>query len=90
MKHVSYNSYDFRNVEVVPVIASFDSLGHIKPLYVRIGENAWRVDSYWEKYSTFDIVSFNCRVSYEEYVQNLLLTYYAREAVWTIPKYNDK
>ena len=35
---VSYTSYDYAPVEIIPVIASFDSEGHIRPLYVRIGE----------------------------------------------------
>ena len=36
MPIVSYTSYDYKSMKVVPVIASFDTEGHIKPLYVRI------------------------------------------------------
>lgn len=34
---------------VIPVIASFDAEGRVKPLYVRIGELSLKVHSSWLK-----------------------------------------
>lgn len=42
---ISFNSYDYERVKCVPVIASFDSDGHIMPLYVRINGQPFKVES---------------------------------------------
>lgn len=85
-KQVSYNSHDYTSVEVVPVIASFDSEGRIAPLYVRIDGTAYRVKSYWIKSSFANSVSFNCQVMDGDYLKPVLLTYFQDETLWTIPK----
>ena len=35
-KIVSYTNFDYEPTSIIPVIASFDSQGHISPLWVRI------------------------------------------------------
>lgn len=83
---VSYNSYDYERVKCVPVIASFDSDGHIMPLYVRINGQPFKVDSYWVKntFTKYDF-EFNCKVTDGERLIPLALTYHQAERVWTIP-----
>lgn len=82
--HVSNKSYDHIKNDIVSVIASFDSEGHIRPLYVRIGEEALKVRSSWLKPSFPGIFEFNCQVIDGEYIKPLILTYHPRESVWTI------
>lgn len=82
----SYTSFDYLPVTAVPVIASFDSEGHIKPLYVRIGEYSCRVHSFWIKNTFSNITEFNCQIEDNGHLKPVLLTFYQRECVWTIPK----
>lgn len=42
-KSVSYSSFDYKPVDIIPVIASFDSDGHIAPLYVRIEGESYKM-----------------------------------------------
>lgn len=83
---VSYTSYDYAPVSIVPVIASFDSEGHIKPLYVRICGEPYKIHSSWLKQSFADIFEFHCKVMDDDCLKPLVLTYHTRENVWTIPK----
>lgn len=53
---ISQNSYDCSGLIKVPVIASFDAEGHIKPLYVRIGEESLKIHSSWKKPATFGFI----------------------------------
>lgn len=83
---VSRTSYDHDSCCITPVIASFDSDGHIKPLYVRIGENAFKIHSSWLKPSYPGIMIYHCKVIDGDCLKPLTLTYHQRESVWTIPK----
>ena len=44
---VSYTNFDYKPVDIVPVIASFSSEGRIAPLYVRIKGESYKIASYW-------------------------------------------
>lgn len=83
---VSYNSYDFSNVILVQVIASFDTEGHIAPLYVRIDGISLKVHSFWLK-PAFSNPVFQCQVIDNDVLKPLVLTYHPVESVWTIPKH---
>ena len=83
---VSYTSFDYRPVHIVPVIASFDTDGHMKPLYVRINGESYKVSSCWTKTTFENAVEFTCKVIVGDYLKPLSLTYYRREGMWTIPK----
>ena len=84
--YVSKTSYDFYNVDIVSVIASFDTDGHVKPLYVRINENSLKVESSWLKPSFRGTLEFQCKVVDNNCLKPLILTYHQAEYVWTIPK----
>lgn len=84
---ISNNAYDFTNSHVVSVIASFDTHGHIRPLYVRIGEDSLKIISCWMKPAFLHTCIYNCQVNDNGTIKPLVLTYYMRESVWTIPKY---
>lgn len=69
---------------VVSVIASFDSEGHVKPLYVRIGEQSLKVKSSWLQPSTNSTLEFHCNVIDGDTVKPIILLYRRYETVWLI------
>uniref|UniRef100_UPI004056E906 hypothetical protein n=1 Tax=Acetatifactor sp. TaxID=1872090 RepID=UPI004056E906 len=81
-----YVSFAYSPVTFVPVIASFDTDGHIRPLYVRINGISMKVDSYYERTMFSNTIEFNCKVIDNDYLKPVLLTYYQAERVWSIPK----
>lgn len=82
-------SYCGDPVEVVPVIASYDTEGRVKPLYVRISDNEYKIESCWIKPSIAgNNLDFNCSLSRDNRIYKVVLTYHIRETTWTIPKYN--
>lgn len=83
----SYTSYDYKPVDIVSVIASFDTLGHIKPLWVRIGSSAYKVESCWRTSGQYSrIVSFNCRLKDRDCLRPLTLSYHQVEGMWTMDR----
>ena len=84
-KRVSYTSFDYKPVTIVPVIASFDSEGHIAPLYVRINGEAYKIHSFWVSCTFRNIVDFKCKVIDGDSIKPLSLTFYRDEGMWTIP-----
>lgn len=83
---ISYTSFDHAPVTIVPVIASFDSEGHIRPLYIRIGEEPLKVHSFWVKPTFVNLIEFKCKVIDGDCLKPLAITYHQAECVWTIPK----
>lgn len=86
MQKVSYTSFDYAPVDIVPVIASFDAQGHIAPLYVRINGIALKIESFWISSTFHNIVDFKCKVSDNGYLKPLALSFHQQEGMWTIPK----
>lgn len=86
-KLVSYRSFDYLPADPVPVIASFDTEGHIVPLYVRLQGDACKVDSYWFSDKYAGITEYHCKIKDGGYLRALLLTYYHTERIWTIPRH---
>jgi len=80
-------SYGGDPIELVPVIASYDTEGRIKPLYVRIKDERYKVISYWVKSSFSNNIDFNVTLSKDDRIYKLILTYHIRETTWSIPKY---
>lgn len=85
-QHVSYVDDNIRADKSVSVIATFDSEGHVKPLYVRMGDVSLKVANSWISSSRFDVIEYQCQVEDGEYLKPLTLTYYTRETVWRTPK----
>lgn len=84
--YVSRTSFDYKPVTIVPVIASFDTDGHIAPLYVRINGISMKVASFYERNKFSNSVEFFCKVIDGDYLKPVQLSYYTAERVWTIPK----
>lgn len=81
---VSYTSFDSARTVIVPVIASFDTNGHITPLYVRIGHTPYKVESFYVSTHYTNLTEFCCKVIDGELIRPLQLSYYSVEGMWTI------
>ena len=80
----SYTSYDYEPCTVVPVIASFDAEGHIRPLYVRVNGLSLKVTSYWIKCDFVNYTRFNCQVSDGDTTRPVTLDYVHDNTLWTM------
>lgn len=77
------DSFDNSSMTVVPVIASFDTAGKIKPLYVRIQGKPLKVISSWCQ-DEFLIVKHHCTVQLDEYAKDIILIYHPSHSFWTV------
>ncbi|MCR5101219.1 MAG: hypothetical protein K6B41_07670 [Butyrivibrio sp.] len=82
---VSYTSIDYISPHLVPVIASFDTAGEIRPLYVRIDNKSRKIHSYRIKNKFRNSIDFECQVEYEDRIVRVIVSYYKSEDVWGIP-----
>lgn len=86
---VSQNIFDSSNLLFVPVVASFDSTGQIKPLYVRINGNPLEILSAKEKPAFMSTRVFQCVVGDHGIEKPLSLTYHCREGAWSTPAFDS-
>ena len=82
---ISHNSYDYLPNQVLPVIASFDTDGNMKPLYFRLYGQSHHVISYMVRARYANTIDFNCKFCLDDKEHFILLTYHRLENVWTIP-----
>lgn len=80
---ISHSFMDCTSSIIVPVIASFDSNGKIKPLYVRIHGASYKIDSSVMYSSFINTIDFNCKVIDGDSIKPLMLTFHRREGVWS-------
>ena len=80
----SYNSFDFQNGITVPVIASFNKVGEIRPLYIRINGYPLKITSFWVKSRFVNTMEFNCTVIDHGQERIMKITYYQAEGVWVM------
>lgn len=82
---LSLNSHDYIQQSIIPVIAAFNDEGHIKPLYVGIDGERYKVQSYWVRRSFSNQIEFQCKIAVNETLKTVIITYYLTECIWTIP-----
>ena len=80
------NLRDMGSIEIISVIASFDTDGQIRPLYIRIGDDSLKVISSWEKPDYARRRTFQCKVIDQNIAKPARLTYYEDESVWVVHK----
>ena len=78
--------YNYAGLVPVPVIASFDDLGHIRPLYIRIDLEALKIKTAWLKQSYIGHSVYECQVIVGNFLKPLTLTYYHDNGLWMIPE----
>lgn len=81
---VSYTSFDPTVTKIVPVIASFDTTGHVVPLYVRIDRVSYKILSFFVNVRYSNITEFKCTVEDSGTEKPLELSYYSTEGMWTM------
>lgn len=86
---LSYNSHDYLPLQIVPVIASFNDNGQIKPLYVALNGERYKIDSYWVRRSFSNQIEFHCKLIIGNTLKPVIMTYYLNECIWTVPNTLD-
>ncbi len=74
---------DTNNVSV-PVIATFSNGGNIKPLFVQIKGERYKIMSSWSREYGRDIITFMCTVVCYSVQREICLTYHKQETCWTM------
>lgn len=80
---ISNSNFDCTSTIIVPVIASFDSEGRIKPLYARIHGTSYKIDSSRMSSNFVNTAEFHCKVIDGNSLKPLLLTFHRREGMWS-------
>lgn len=80
---ISHTNFDCSSTVIVPVIASFDSEGCIKPLYVRINGDSYKISSSRMSCNFINTIDFHCNVIDGDSIKPLLLTFHRREGMWS-------
>lgn len=86
---LSYNSHDLNNQTAIPVIASFNNKGQLMPLYIGINGKQYKVHSYTIRRNFANQIEFQCKVIVDDMLKLLIITYYIKECLWTIPNLYD-
>lgn len=70
------------NLILVPVIASFDTLGKIIPLYFRYEGLRLKIDHIkWFNDRTVDVIKFCCEITLQDRVQEVILYYHKKNGM---------
>ncbi len=83
---VSRDIYDGMHIKKVSVIASYDTKGQISPLYIRIGEESFKVVTSAIKTHTKIVIVFKCQVARDNVAVPVDLTLHREDNIWTIPE----
>lgn len=81
--HVSYTSFDHKPSDIVPVIASFDKQGNVRPLYVRLGSESYKVNDAFCQNEFSNTITFRCHIIDNEYLKPLILIYHRSCNMWS-------
>lgn len=74
--------FDNKNLEPVPVIASFSADGEIKPLYVRLQNMSLKILSYCITDQNLAWMEYRCTVEDQGIRKTVKLSYYLHEPSW--------
>lgn len=75
------------NILCVPVIATFNISGDIKPLYFSVEGIRLKIDNIrYINSNNKEKPVFKCEVTFSDRVQEVTLTYHKRQDVWTMDK----
>jgi len=84
--HVTNGLKDCCHLQIVSVIVSFDTSGNLLPLYVRIGEESYKILYCRHKPTCLGNCLFQCKISDDGIIKDFELTYHERERMWSIPR----
>lgn len=84
--HYQRHNELYPNQKTVPVICSFDSEGRMRPAYVRINGEAFKIHSSCKKPSFDHVALFQCQIEDHGLLKSLTLEYRYQEHLWLMPK----
>lgn len=73
-----------QHLHIVSVISSFDCEKNIRPLYLRIGNDALKIYNSVPIEDTGTLLTFRCEVLDNDFVKIIKLTYFLNERLWAI------
>lgn len=80
---VKPDGFDQSVETVVPVIASFNTNGSIKPLYVRINDVPLQITDCWcQPFSGY--MKYHCSVLDNNHLKDITLSYFPERKFWTV------
>ena len=83
---VSHGLKDCTHLTVVPVIATYDGNGNILPLYVRIGEESYKIYNAYVSETMYRILTFKGEIMVQDTVLPIKLSYFINDLIWCLPK----
>ena len=83
---ISHSLKDLPNLQIVSVIVSFDTDGNMQPLYVRIGEESYKILYCRHKPTIPGNCLFQCKIMDNDTLKDLELTYRESARMWSIPR----
>lgn len=85
---ISYDSFNPASMTIVPVIVSFSDEGKVRPLYLGVGRESYKIFSSYELDSDPFCPVRVYRCEFDDHGRNrqIELTYHSRSRFWTIPK----
>lgn len=73
------------NIQLLPVIASFDAKGHIRPLYMNYQGLRLKIDNIkCVNKVTSNQIEFICETTLSDYVKTVYLMYHTDYRVWSL------
>lgn len=72
------------HLHLVSVIASYDCDRNIRPLYLRIGNDALKIHNSVIIEDTSTLLTFRCEVMNGDIVKIVNLTYFSNERLWAL------
>lgn len=82
---ISYGLHDSPHLEIVPVISAFDQAGNIRPLFVRIEGESFKIYNPYKVDSPYKLLHFKCEIEVCGCIRPLDLMYHVNEHTWSIP-----
>ncbi len=85
---ISYGSFNPTSMTIVPVIASFSDEGKIRPLYLGVGRESYKILSSYELDNDpfCPVRIYRCEFDDHGRRRQIEITYHSRESFWSIPK----
>lgn len=77
-----YNKY-------VPVIASFSNDGRLKPLYIEVNGESYRIIKVVENWNTSQVITYKCQIENYGKIQDINLLYSRQDLTWKLNLKND-
>lgn len=83
---ISNSALEYLKSNAVPVIASFSAEGGIKPIYVKLNDISFKIESFYIKERHSNQIAFVCQIIDEDYLKSISMTYHSDLHLWALNK----